>query len=517
MQNVDEEIDSTFETIDYKKVSTMQDRINEKKAQSFADTFFARADLVDGNSYYSFDPDICVYQSNMCSISAGMYFSLPIIGAIKTLVFELHRRADYNTHSMYLVLEKLESIIKYDENGRAVAEEFYVDIPKINGNFLAFLHIDSSKSEVFINNGVLEGNKVLISKKPTRLFYGKARKRDTNGLNLSAYSTSEGTNITDSTEVMFPADINDMAAVFIDPETASLIRREIYYDEKTNMRKARIKLSTNKPYIVFRFYEKSSKEKKEYEASKRTGRRPLNNMEKARLFRSGEDDFPKDSAIAAMYYEKSSNPNAAYELATLFRDEEDLRDVELYNEYLLKAINSGNASALCEYALAYYKSLTEEIQDEIMDMLMCASNAGHEIANYVIAYLIETGIAAGGNEKAFTFYHNAAKHHFLPACARLGCCDVEGIPESELKRGFMDNAEYGKTIADYGLGCMYFFGIDMYPDRAHGLKLLEKAAESGNRMAAKTLFEIYDNFPEYEDKKVALEWLKRIVKLTSHI
>lgn len=516
--NIDTEINSVLGKINGNNESPLQKKINERKAQSFVNSLFSEVgsacnnNTVADRSLFIFDSDISFYEQHILSLSDGKHFSFNTVPDVTTLVFEINKKADYKSGSSFVVIRQLESTINYNEHGAAVSETFYVERPKIDGSFFLIIHINPVRGEVFVNNAVLDGNKVLVSKKPIRYFAGTVLLPSKKDINDTAYCETSTIINSESNEVWFPADINDAAAIIIDIEAASLIKREIYLDEETSLPKARIKLLANKTYFVFRVYETRSGSNIESEASKKTGRRPLSNIEKARLFRTGEDGFPKDTATAAKYYEKSSSSQAAYELATLFREDADIWDDELYKEYLLQAIEKGNDSALSEYALIYYESLPADDQKKISAALRSAADAGSAIAGYLYAYMVETGIIEGDIHDAFTYYFNSAQHYFMPARARLGCTSIDGIKTNELLNAFLENLDYGRTIADYGLGCILFFGIDLYADRSRGMELLKKAAVDGNRMAAITLLDICDYIPEFENKEAALVMLKKIVE-----
>ncbi len=514
--NVDEEIDLLFGEPDFAKqdgklVSSMQEKINAKKAQTFSDNLISRADLFSQREY-TFIPDICLFQNKTYNITGGKHFCLPVISTIKTLVFEIERKADFNDMSSYLVLKELDSVIQQDEIGMNAKELYYIDNIRIDGNFLCILHINTSKGEIFINNGMLDGDKVLLSKKPIRYSFGNLRCEFNKEFSSSVYENGvKNADDTTAQDFWFPTNINDSSAVIIDLETIAPVKRNIYFDPETKTRKSKIKLSVGKSYFVFRVVEADSRKIiKDPAHLHSSGRRPLSKLELARLFRTGKHGFPIDTATSAAYYEKSGTPHAIYELATLFREDESIRDDDLYKEYLLKAIKSGCVPALCEYTLTFYESLLEDEKREITEALLHLSSEGSSIVNFVMAYMTENCTMAGDSNTAFEYYYKAAQEMFLPACARLGCRSVDNIPMSELRRNFIENANYGITIAQYGMGGICFFGVELYPDKIRGLKLLNDSAENGNRMAAKTLFEIYDNDADLKDKILAFKWLEKI-------
>ena len=57
---------------------------------------------------------------------------------------------------------------------------------------------------------------------------------------------------------------------------------------------------------------------------------------------------------------------------------------------------------------------------------------------------------------------------------------------------------------------MLFYGWNFDPHKVQGIKLLNKAAEIGHASAAKALYCIYKNDPEYKNEALAAKWEKKI-------
>lgn len=58
------------------------------------------------------------------------------------------------------------------------------------------------------------------------------------------------------------------------------------------------------------------------------------------------------------------------------------------------------------------------------------------------------------------------------------------------------------------MGCALFYGIDISPDKPKGLELLLDSAKQGNKMAAYTLFDIYNMDYEYKNDDQLVLWAK---------
>ena len=54
----------------------------------------------------------------------------------------------------------------------------------------------------------------------------------------------------------------------------------------------------------------------------------------------------------------------------------------------------------------------------------------------------------------------------------------------------MDNIDHGHSIAEYCMGCILYFGIDISVDKDRGLYWLHKSADHKNEMAVKALSDI---------------------------
>lgn len=128
-------------------------------------------------------------------------------------------------------LEYIEEII-----GEKKKKTFYINDPKKDGNFLAILSF--GKEKVVINNGVLDGNRVLISKKPIPFKFKNIYSEEPMEYKEFQYTPNLKRPIT-----------------IIDPETTEEIKPTLYFDEETNEVKGKCKLRPHKSYFAFEIRE----------------------------------------------------------------------------------------------------------------------------------------------------------------------------------------------------------------------------------------------------------------------
>ena len=97
-----------------------------------------------------------------------------------------------------------------------------------------------AKEKVVINNGILQGNEVKITKKPTPFKFN------------TLYSEQE----TEYKDFQYTPNFKRPISI-IDPETTEEIKPVLYFDEKTNEVKGKCKLKPYKSYFAFEIREDS--------------------------------------------------------------------------------------------------------------------------------------------------------------------------------------------------------------------------------------------------------------------
>lgn len=109
---------------------------------------------------------------------------------------------------------------------------FFIDSPKEEGEQLVFLSF--GKEKVVVNMGVLDGDKVRISRKPMPIKFN------------TLYSEEE----TEYKEFRYTPNLQRPISI-IDPETTEELKPVLYLDKATNEVKGKCKLKPYKSYFAF--------------------------------------------------------------------------------------------------------------------------------------------------------------------------------------------------------------------------------------------------------------------------
>lgn len=166
----------------------------------------------------------------------GKHFSITDPEGVKTVIYQVNKtKKEYlKEYPKYTVeiLEHTEEII-----GNYNKKTFYVDNPQKDGNQLVILSFATDK--VVINNGLLLGDEVKITKKPSPFQFN------------TIYSEEP----MEYKDFQYTPNLKRPISI-IDPETTEEIKPVLYYDEKTDEVKGKCKLRPNKSYFAFEIREK---------------------------------------------------------------------------------------------------------------------------------------------------------------------------------------------------------------------------------------------------------------------
>ena len=161
----------------------------------------------------------------------GKHFSITDPAGVNTVIYQINKtkKEDLKNSPKYTVerLEYTDEIV-----GENKKKTFYVENPKKDGNQIVILSF--AKDKVVINNGVLEEDKVRISKKPMPFKFE------------TLYNEEE----TEYKEVQYTPNLKRPISI-IDPETTEELKPVLYFDEATNEVKGKCKLKPNKTYFAF--------------------------------------------------------------------------------------------------------------------------------------------------------------------------------------------------------------------------------------------------------------------------
>ena len=266
------------------------------------------------------------------SIAEGMHFSIPTPNHIKYVGYciteDVFDRETLTASFAVEIMDQTEKITGYGE--RLVT--FYIDRPDfVRGNRIALFGIDTENCMIYIDNGILDGNRVLIEKDtlvqkfhipsvaptPSPAIYSDITYSDADAFNDHwEQTTLKGT------------------AFIIDLFTCTPVIREIYYDEDTRKKQARIHLKHNHAYFAFKLLSEGS--------------RAMTNIEIGDCYQLALSGFPKDIFKAMEYYEKDDTAMGYYKIAMMFKNEPLAIDHQYAFEYMLKAATLGHRGAMVE-------------------------------------------------------------------------------------------------------------------------------------------------------------------------
>lgn len=276
---------------------------------------------------------------------------------------------------------------------------------------------------------------------------------------------------TDVNEHWYAASLVETPPCIIDPDTATIVKREVYFDEEENIWKAKIRLKPYKSYFAIKV--------KAADADK------TSLLDVAKYYRQGVLGFSKDISLAISLLKEDGSGEAMYELAHIFRNEEEYRDLESYASFLSQSAKSGYTPAHTELALSLYNSLQKLDSvnyKHIFSILNEAIENENIVSCFFKAFLLETTSQKPDNLKnAFELYYLAAENGYKPAQFRLSH-DWEGDKENteELYREFLDSINFQDGTAQFCAGSALFYGLGVPVYIEKGLDLLTFAAKLGN-------------------------------------
>lgn len=162
----------------------------------------------------------------------GKHFSITEPKNVNTVIYQVNKtsKEEVLNGAPKFTIERLEYAEELRDN--ASRKTFFVDNPKQEGNQLVILSFANNK--VVVNMGILQNDKVKISKKPMPV------KFDT------LYSEDE----TMYKEFKYTPNLQRPISI-IDPATTEEVKPTLFFDDKTNEVKGQIQLEPQKPYFAF--------------------------------------------------------------------------------------------------------------------------------------------------------------------------------------------------------------------------------------------------------------------------
>ena len=166
----------------------------------------------------------------------GKHFSITEPKTVNTIIYQVNKtdKKEVQKGAPKFTLERLDFSEELREDSSR--KTFFVNNPKAEGNQLIILSFASNK--VVVNMGVLQDDKVKISKKPMPV------KFDT------LYSESEPV----YKEFKYTPNLKRPISI-IDPSTTEEIKPTLFFDKETNEVKGKIVMEPQKPYFAFEIRE----------------------------------------------------------------------------------------------------------------------------------------------------------------------------------------------------------------------------------------------------------------------
>lgn len=162
----------------------------------------------------------------------GKHFSITDPKNVNTVIYQVNitDKKEVLEGAPKYTIERLEYAEELREN--ASRKTFFVDNPKDEGNHLVILSFANNK--VVVNMGILQDDKVKISKKPMPV------KFDT------LYSEKSPI----YKEFKYTPNLQRPISI-IDPVTTEEVKPTLFFDKETNEVKGKCMLQPNKPYFAF--------------------------------------------------------------------------------------------------------------------------------------------------------------------------------------------------------------------------------------------------------------------------
>ncbi len=165
----------------------------------------------------------------------GKHFSITDPQGVNTVIYRVNKtEKEYLDNAPKYTVERL--ISAEELNGNLKKKTFFIDEPEYEEQLVI---LSFGKDKVVVNMGVLEDNKVKVSKKPIPVKF------------QTLYSEEKS----EYREFKYTPNLKRPISI-IDPETAEEVKPILYFDEKTNEIKGKCKLKPNKSYFAFEIREK---------------------------------------------------------------------------------------------------------------------------------------------------------------------------------------------------------------------------------------------------------------------
>ena len=167
-------------------------------------------------------------------IVQGKHFSITDPQGVSTVIYKINEtEKEFLKESPKYTIERLD--FSEELRGDVKKKTFFVEDPKPEEELVI---LSFGKDRVVVNMGILENDKVLISKKPSSLKFKTLYSEEEQEFKDFKYTPNLKRPIT-----------------IIDPETTEEIKPVLYFDKETNEVKGKCKLKPYKSYFTFEIRE----------------------------------------------------------------------------------------------------------------------------------------------------------------------------------------------------------------------------------------------------------------------
>ncbi len=161
----------------------------------------------------------------------GKHFSITDQKGVNTVIYQVNKtEKEFLKDSPKFTIERLD--FTEELVGENKKKTFFVDNPQVTGNQLVILSF--GKEKVVVNMGILEDDKVRISKKPMPM----------------KFKTLYSEEAMEYKDFQYTPNLKRPISI-IDPETAEEVKPILYFDEDSNEVKGKCKLKPYKSYFAF--------------------------------------------------------------------------------------------------------------------------------------------------------------------------------------------------------------------------------------------------------------------------
>lgn len=417
----------------------------------------------------------------------GKSFSVIEKQGEKTLIFGVYKYINSKKDVWNLFLEPLR-MTEEKQKDRSVKRTYYVDDLQEAGNRIVTITLVGNL--ILINDGILIGDMVSLTKKPTAMFiekrYDNKKKTELDYFFPEGYYDDSAIVDKESFQQIFEDDERIVEAemetktLVIDVEKQEIVLRQIIYDEEEKRYKSFMKISPNRNYFAVQLLMPETE----------MVTMPLSTMQLGRFYRKGIYEYPKDIIKAVEYFEKEGTPESQYEIFKVFFEEETVRDEKIAMEYLEKSVNSGYP--LAKVQLALLKVFNADEVENVIKLLDSAIEDEFTIAKYLKATLMELGLIKMDKKEMLSLYYEAAREVYKPAQYRLSSTFMNWKWEEKFSKKMTEEhfwASKDNGEAEYCLGSVLLWGLGVERDINRGLEYLEIAVAKGNENAKNDLRE----------------------------